>query len=68
MTVDSVRDPDIYHLVAKRMAQLHKAGNSEHSQKPMIWKKIEQFLNIVPDTFSDAEKQKRYKQKNLFVR
>lgn len=59
LTVDTVKNPDIYCLVAKRMAQLHKAGQTEPSQKPMIWGMMDKFFNIIPDTFSDPEKQRR---------
>lgn len=67
LNVNTVIEPNIYRLVAKRMAQLHKAGHTEGNFfKPFIWDKLQKFLNIVPEVFSHPEKQKRYVITHLF--
>ena len=59
LTVETVRNPPIYELVAKRMAQMHKLKPiyPEMSQKPFVWSKTESFLSVIPKTFSNREKQ-----------
>lgn len=58
--VNSIRERHIYSLVAKRMAQLHKAGYLEgHRRTPIIWETFQKFLDILPDEFSDETKHKR---------
>lgn len=57
LTSETVVLPKIYRLVAKRMAQMHKI--QPYESKPMLWKKLGQFFDLVPEQFSDAEKQKR---------
>lgn len=57
---ETVRDPRIYKLVAKRMAKLHKVKvKGEEHPKPSLWEKMDSFLQLVPDVFSDGEKNKR---------
>lgn len=64
LTDRTVRDPVIYELIAKRLAKLHKAATSSHTaaveMRPFLWDKMEQFLKLVPDVFSDGVKHKRY--------
>lgn len=61
LTTESVREPDIYYLIAKRMAQMHKVepDNPEIIKEPMLWKKTEQFMSLMPREFDDPIKQKR---------
>lgn len=61
LTTETVIDPKIYALVAAKMAQLHlvKTGNN-NSGEPMLWNKLEQFYNLIPDEFSDVNKQERF--------
>lgn len=57
---ETVIQPEIYKLVAKRMAKLHKVNGVENSEtKPVLWDKMKEFLGLVPDRFSDCDKQKR---------
>ncbi|KAH8362067.1 hypothetical protein KR200_001774 [Drosophila serrata] len=66
LNTDSVLCPEIWPLVARRMAEMHrkvkKHGESSATKPlPMIWKKTQSFLDLVPERFSDAEKHKRVK-------
>jgi hypothetical protein len=59
----SCRDPDVFSLVARMMALVHKVDSTDDVPKdPSIWLKIQQFLAIMPQRFKDAEKQARYQQ------
>ncbi|KAJ8958312.1 hypothetical protein NQ318_017458 [Aromia moschata] len=56
----TVRDPNIYRLVAKRMAKLHKVRvEGEVKKKPYLWEKVQRFLDLVPEEFSDSEKKRK---------
>ncbi|XP_046432545.1 ethanolamine kinase 1 [Neodiprion pinetum] len=63
LTVDSVRSPPIYKLVAKRLAEMHKLNptHPEISTEPFIWDKIEKFMRIMPKSFSNKEKQAKFR-------
>lgn len=57
---ETVRDPHIYRLVARRMAKLHKVKvKGEDHPKPFLWDKMDGFLQLVPDVFSDSQKSER---------
>jgi len=57
----SCRDPDVFPLVARMVALVHRVDSTDDVPKePSIWPKIEQFLAIMPQRFKDAEKQARY--------
>lgn len=58
LSKETVVLPEIYRLVATRMAQMHKV--EPFNTEPMLWNKISQFLNFVPEKFSNEAKQKRY--------
>ncbi|XP_044008517.1 ethanolamine kinase-like isoform X2 [Aphidius gifuensis] len=62
LTSATVREPEIYNLVAKRMAQMHKLepNDSDIIKEPMLWKKTEQFMDLMPREFDDPVKQKRF--------
>lgn len=62
LTIKTVRNPVVYQLVAKRMAQMHKLKPFLHemSRKPCIWTKTEAFLSFVPKAFSNREKQSKF--------
>lgn len=53
---------DIYTLVAKQMAEMHKVnheGIADHDKVPMLETKIKKFLNLIPDEFTDKKKTER---------
>lgn len=57
---ETVIQPEIYKLVARRMARMHKVIKVENFEtKPVLWDKMQAFLDLVPDRFSDCDKQKR---------
>ncbi|XP_051169098.1 ethanolamine kinase [Leptopilina boulardi] len=64
LTIKTVRDPIVYQLIARRMAQMHrlKPIHSEMSQKPFIWPKTEAFLSFVPKAFANCEKQLKFEE------
>lgn len=60
LTTENVRQPKVYQLVAKRMAQMHLLKpKTNGEQKPQIWDKTEQFLGLIPRFFPDEAKQKK---------
>ncbi|KAL1505816.1 hypothetical protein ABEB36_005291 [Hypothenemus hampei] len=63
---ETVRDPEIYSLVARKMAKLHKVKvEGVDEPKAFIWKKSRDFLNLVPEEFTLPKTQKRYKELGL---
>ncbi|XP_076179701.1 ethanolamine kinase 1 isoform X1 [Ptiloglossa arizonensis] len=62
LTTETVRNPIVYTLIAKRMAQMHKLkpDSAEISKEAFIWDKIEKFMDIMPKKFSDDFKQARF--------
>jgi hypothetical protein len=57
----SCRDPEVFPLVARMMALVHKVDSTDDVPKePSVWLKIQQFLAIMPQKFKGAEKQARY--------
>ncbi|XP_034472910.1 ethanolamine kinase [Drosophila innubila] len=63
LNIESVLSPDIWPLVARRMAEMHRVvrKNNDDEPLPMIWKKTQSFFDLVPERFSDADKHKRVK-------
>lgn len=61
LSCETVIVPKLYHLIAEKMANLHKvnSNNGYNQQTPVLWNKIQSFLNLVPDVFSDPVKQKK---------
>ncbi|XP_076287931.1 ethanolamine kinase 1 [Lasioglossum baleicum] len=62
LTTDMVRKPDVYTLIAKRMAQMHKLkpDSDEIPKEACIWSKLEKFMDIMPKQFSVHSKQTRF--------
>uniref|UniRef100_T1GU53 ethanolamine kinase n=1 Tax=Megaselia scalaris TaxID=36166 RepID=T1GU53_MEGSC len=64
LTPQSVIQPDIWKMIARRMAEMHKVStcnnnNNNLKKTPMLWEKTQQMLNLVPDEFSDPDKHAR---------
>lgn len=60
LTPDTVRDERTWPLVARRMAQMHKVQDgTEGGREPALPEKMDQFLKLLPEVFSDPEKDKR---------
>ncbi|MBN3322469.1 EKI2 kinase, partial [Atractosteus spatula] len=50
-----VRQPAIYRLIAMEMAKLHSIPAQNNSPaKPILWKKISEFLNLVKTSEDDS--------------
>ncbi|XP_076748938.1 ethanolamine kinase 1 isoform X2 [Xylocopa sonorina] len=62
LTIETVRDPYVYTLIAKRMAEMHKLkpDDAEIAKEACIWKKLEHFMEIMPKEFSNDTKQARF--------
>lgn len=60
LTYETVTNPEIYRLVATRMAKLHKTQQELAEKKPCIWDKLQKFFDLVPNKFTDEEKNARY--------
>lgn len=60
LDVDTVIDDQIWPLVAKQLARMHKVSlGNEIPKEPFVWDKIEQFLSLIPQPFSTEAKQTR---------
>ncbi|XP_053687045.1 ethanolamine kinase [Sabethes cyaneus] len=59
LTPESCREERVWRLVAKRMAQMHKVEQPGSSKQPMLREKLNQFLKLVPQIFSDPVKHTR---------
>lgn len=68
LTDDLCRNCCIYPLIAKMMAKIHKLrhGDSIPNESPM-WDKMSQFINLIPEPFSNAEKQSRLEKKVIRI-
>ncbi|EFN77226.1 Ethanolamine kinase 1 [Harpegnathos saltator] len=62
LTVKTVRDPKIYPLIARRLAEMHslKIENENISKQVCIWEKTKKFMEIMPRKFSDPLKQAKF--------
>ncbi|XP_044261990.1 ethanolamine kinase 2 [Tribolium madens] len=62
LTPTTVKEPKIAHLVATQMGKLHKVQVPDISNpQPFLWTKIRNFLDLVPEQFSDITKNERYR-------
>lgn len=62
LNTETVTESQIYSLVAEKMAQLHKVKDTNSIDKkptPILWKKLQSFIDLIPDVFSDPIKQKK---------
>ncbi|XP_036343488.1 ethanolamine kinase-like [Rhagoletis pomonella] len=79
----SVLEPNVWRLVATRMAEMHRrvkvkevataggGGEGAGAGKPlvpMLWRKVQSFFDLVPERFSDADKQKRVEETFLPIK
>lgn len=61
LNTTSCRDPEVYPLVARMMAQMHRVQScNDVSKQPSLWLKIQQFLDIMPQHLDDPKKQARF--------
>ncbi|CAH2268149.1 jg8156 [Pararge aegeria aegeria] len=69
LNTDTVTDAKISRLVAQQMARMHKIQlGDEIPKEPMVWDKIEQFLSLIPEKFTDACKHaSRYPSKDFQI-
>ncbi|CAH1394200.1 unnamed protein product, partial [Nezara viridula] len=62
LTLETVRAPHIYPLIATMLAKVHKVNNQD-SRKPQLWHLLKQYLKLVPKTYSNPENQRLYAEK-----
>ncbi|KYN39407.1 Ethanolamine kinase 1 [Trachymyrmex septentrionalis] len=62
LTTETVKNPKVYPLIAKRMAEMHnlESENESISKDAFIWEKIKKFMQIIPKRFSDSLKQAKF--------
>ncbi|CAK1578309.1 unnamed protein product [Parnassius mnemosyne] len=61
LNVNSVVDTKIATKVAQQMAKMHKVQLSKEIKKePLLWDKIENFLSLIPESFTEKVKQIRF--------
>lgn len=60
LSVDTIRLPNVWRLVARQLARLHKlaehAGNGCGAE---LWPKMQKYFDLVPDMYDDIDKQRR---------
>lgn len=60
LTYETIMKPEVWTLIAKRMAQIHKNVVVEGSaREPMLRKTVNKFLNLIPEQFTDPVKNAR---------
>ncbi|XP_063706874.1 ethanolamine kinase [Culicoides brevitarsis] len=62
LNVDTVTNPEIWPLVARQMARMHKINLEEtgSDKEPMLFGKMQQFFKLVPKKFTDPKKQEKF--------
>lgn len=62
LTSDTVAEPQVWSLIARHMAEMHKIQiDCGSDDRPMLWGKVQQFLDILPETYSDSQIDERVK-------
>lgn len=57
LTIETVRDPNVYPLIARRMAEMHCLQLENETKEAFLWEKTKKFMQIMPKRFSDSLKQ-----------
>lgn len=61
LTTDTVKDPKVWILVAKRLAEMHKVSCGNDLPKVAgLGRKTDKFLDLLPEKFDSEEVQERY--------
>ncbi|XP_011163675.1 ethanolamine kinase 1 isoform X3 [Solenopsis invicta] len=62
LTTETVRNPKVYPLIAKRMAEMHNLDSENEfiPKEAFIWEKTKKFMEIMPKRFSDSLKQAKF--------
>jgi len=51
----------VYPLVAQMTAKIHKV-NYESPKKPWLWKALEHFIDLIPETYTNAENELKWEE------
>lgn len=62
LTDKTVSQPEIYRLVASHMAHMHQVKVADQPHQPVLWNKLQNFLDLVPERFTDSCKHRRYEE------
>ncbi|XP_045483437.1 ethanolamine kinase 1 [Harmonia axyridis] len=66
LTPEDVLKPEVYRLVARELARMHKVKNpNQRKPEPNFWSKLHQFVDLIPEKFEDEAKQKEYEKQNF---
>lgn len=57
-TVQTIKEPQIYSLVAKNMARFHKVHSNMKQSK--VWNKTKHILGLIPQEYACPKKQERF--------
>lgn len=53
-------DENVWPLIARRLAEMHKkVKTNDENVEPMLWNKFDKLFELIPDKFTDPEKQAR---------
>lgn len=56
LTSETVAEPQIWSLIARHMAEMHKIRfDGANDDQPLLWGKVQQFLDILPETYSNSQ-------------
>lgn len=59
LTVESCRSLSVFPLVATMMAHMHSLECGDPKNEALVWTKTRQFINLIPDLFTQPDKQSR---------
>lgn len=60
LTVDTVRSPDVFPMVARMMARIHHIDcGSNVPRSPALWDKVNNFLGLIPAKYDYHDLQER---------
>lgn len=69
LTSETVAEPQVWSLIARHMAEMHKIQiDCGSDDQPMLCGKVQQFLDILPETYSDSQIDERVKANFLPIR
>lgn len=61
LTSETVAEPQVWSLIARHMAEMHKIQiDCGSDDQPMLCGKVQQFLDILPETYSDSQIDERW--------
>ena len=62
LTTKLIKQPEIYVLIAAHLAHMHQIKVHDMPNKPILWEKLQNFFNLLPERFSDSKTQKSFEE------